>query len=112
MTQSLIDQVGKYLETRSAQEKGFTNVTQFVTTTIREKLTELTQSHKIILETKKFGYLELVIQYGEVSCKMCDSNICEHANFARRSPKISSILKKYGISITNENPQKLKHKEA
>ena len=58
MTQLLIDQIGKYLETQSAQEKGFTNVTQFVTATIREKLSELTQSHKIILETKKFGYLE------------------------------------------------------
>jgi hypothetical protein len=107
MTQSLIDEIGKYIETESAREKGFTNVTQFVTTTIREKLAEMTQSHKIILETKKYGYLDLVVQYGEVLCKICDSHVCEHANYARRSPKIGSILKKYGISITKEKPQEL-----
>ena len=104
MTQSLIDEIAEYVQTEGAKKQGYTNVTQFVNSTIRKRLDEIQkQGYHIILRNKQSDtYLDLVIRENgkNVFCKECNSEDCMHVEMALEDKGIRKILKKNGFSLS------------
>lgn len=116
--EGLLEEVERTLLTKVMKEKGITNISQFVTTAIREKVEKVErkrfahintyEDHTKILDNnlEKYGRIVSVYFRGKRAwCDYCEEYVCVHIQHAWEIPDVKKILK--AKNITSPDSQSL-----
>ena len=113
----LIEEVRRLLEMKTVENEGLTNVSQFVTAAVREKIKRTEQKrfdhintyedHVKILDNKleaRGRIVSVFFRDRRAWCDYCEEHMCVHIQYAWEIPEVRKIL---GENQTGPPPSKL-----
>jgi len=115
LSRELVDKIEEYINNHP--ETGYKSLADFVTDAVREKCIELkilvptppelptlehfnvNEDHVTVIDRAKKIFADVYFRNNRVLCGSCESENCEHVEYALNLPKIQKILRQKGWII-------------